>query len=152
VSVGVSWDQMKGSFSVATSINQTSTYNDGGTSYSADFTGNNNYVLDWDTKSFGAQLQVGKDLGIAFPFAAVGFQRNSGTISSSMNGTGVLNISGSPTSPQNVNLNVTSSAPPVYFEPKFVLGLDFGVGLHWAIVGESNGTDIAGSTSFRVQF
>ncbi|HTC19254.1 MAG TPA: hypothetical protein VK859_00295, partial [bacterium] len=103
---------------------------------------------NWDTKSFGAQLQVGKDLGIVFPFAAVGFQRNSGSISSVMDGNGTVTV----TTPTPVNLNVTSSAPPVYFEPKFVLGLDFGVGLHWAIVGESNGTDIAGSTSFRLQF
>jgi hypothetical protein len=148
VTVGVSWDQMKGSFSVATSINQTSTYNDQGTNYNVNFAGNNNYALNWDTKSFGAQLQVGKDLGIVFPFAAVGFQRNSGSISSVMNGNGTVTV----TTPTPVNLNVTSSAPPVYFEPKFVLGLDFGAGLHWAIVGESNGTDIAGSTSFRVQF
>jgi hypothetical protein len=140
---------MKGSFSLATSINQTSTYNDGGAN-SIDFTGNNNYTLNWDTKSFGAQLQVGKDLGIVFPFAAVGFQRNSGTISSSMNGTGNVSVNSGPNTP--VNLLVTSNSPPVYFEPKFVLGLDFGAGLHWAIVGESNGTDIAGSTSFRVQF
>ncbi len=152
VTVGVSWDQMKGSFSLATSIDQTSTYNDGGPTYSANFTGNNNYALNWDTKSFGAQIQIGKDLGLVSPFGAVGFQRNSGNISSSMIGTGVLNLSGSATSPQNVNLNVNSSAPAVVFEPKFVLGLDFGVGLHWAVVGESNGTDIAGSTSFRVQF
>ena len=149
VTVGVSWDQMKGSFSLATSINQTSTYNDGG-SNTVDFKGNNNYTLNWDTKSFGAQLQVGKDLGMVFPFAAVGFQRNSGTISSSMNGIGNLSVNGNPNTP--FNPSVTSNAPPVYFEPKFVLGLDFGSGLHWALVAESNGTDIAGSTSFRVQF
>jgi hypothetical protein len=156
VTVGVSWDTMSGSFSLATSINQTGSYFDSGTSttYSnITFSGNNNYTLNWDTKSFGAQLQVGKDLGAIFPFAAVGFQRNSGTISSSMVGTGTLTIPppGSNTVTP-VNLNVTSNAIPVAFEPKFALGFDMGGGLHWAVVGESNGIDIAGSTSFRVQF
>jgi hypothetical protein len=150
VTVGVSWDQMSGSFNLATAINQTSTYNDGGTPYTVNFTGNNNYTLNWDTKSFGAQVQVGKDLGMVFPFAAVGFQRNSGNISSVMNGTGNFSLNGGSSTP--INPMATSSSPPVFFEPKFVLGLDFGSGLHWALVGESNGTDIAGSTSFRIQF
>lgn len=153
VTVGVSWDQMKGNLSVATAINQSGTYNDGSTSYpNTTFTGNNNYDLNWDTKSFGAQVQVGKDLGVIYPFAAVGFQRNSGNISSTMTGSGNVIVPGSTNTATPVNLNVTSNSPPVYFEPKYVLGLDFGAGLHWAIVGESNGTDIAGSTSLRVQF
>jgi len=153
VTVGVSLDSMQGNFSLGTAINQTSTYNDGGTSYpNINFTGTNNYTLDWNTKSFGAQVQVGKDLKVLYPFAAIGFQRNSGSITSTMTGNGTLNIPGSATSPSNVNVSATSTDPPVYFEPKYVLGLDFGQGLHWAVVGESNGTDIAGSTSFRVQF
>lgn len=98
VTIGVSWDQMKGSFSLATAINQTSTYNDGGTQYpNTTFTGNNNYLLNWDTKSFGAQIQVGKDLGMLYPFAAVGFQRNSGDITSTMVGVGNVNASGTST-------------------------------------------------------
>ncbi len=153
VTVGVSWDQMKGSLSLATAINQSGTYNDGGTLYpNTSFTGNNNYNLNWETKSFGAQIQVGKDLGVVYPFAAVGFQRSSGNISSTMTGSGNVNVPGGTNTPTPVNLNVASSAPPIFFEPKFVLGFDFGAGLHWAIVGESNGTDIAGSTSLRVQF
>ncbi len=153
VTVGVSWDTMKGSFSLSTAIDQISTYNDPGPPPSANavsFTGTNNYTLNWDTQSFGAQVQVGKDLNILYPFVAVGFQRNSGTISSIMNGTGTYSINGGASQP--INLLATSNAPPVYFEPKYVAGLDFGQGLHWAIVGESNGTDIAGETSFRIQF
>ncbi len=154
VTVGVSLDSMQGSFNLKTAINQTSTYNDGGTQYpNISFMGTNNYNLDWNTKSFGAQVQVGKDLGVLYPFAAVGFQRNSGNISSIMNGSGNLTIPppGANT-PTPVNVTAISNSPSVYFEPKFVLGLDFGAGIHWAVVGESNGTDIAGSTSFRVQF
>jgi hypothetical protein len=150
VSVGVSWDQMRGSFSLATGINQSGTYTDGGVGYALDLNGNSNYTLNWDTKSFGAQLQVGKDLGILFPFGAIGFQRNSGNISSVTAGTGSFTLNGGTSTPFTPLAN--SNTPPVFFEPKFVLGLDFGVGLHWAVVGESNGTDIAGSTSFRVQF
>ncbi len=152
VTVGVSWDTMKGSFSLSTAINQISNYYDPNTStsYPVSMTGTNNYTLNWDTQSFGAQIQVGKDLNIAYPFAAVGFQRNSGTISSIMNGTGNLSMNGGPEEP--INLLATNNAPPVYFEPKYVLGLDFGMGLHWAIVGESNGTDVAGETSLRIQF
>ena len=151
LTVGISFDSMRGSFSLTTGINQTSTYNDPGLgSYpNTTFTGSNLYTLNWDTKSFGAQLQIGKNLGAAFPFAAVGFQRNSGTVTSLMSGSGQLNVTGTPT---NLSVNAVSTTQPVSFEPKFVVGIDFGGGLHWAVVGESNGTDIAGSTSFRVSF
>lgn len=154
VTVGLSWDTMRGGFSVVTNVNQTSQYQDPNTSlnYTANLTGTNTYNLNWDTRSFGAKVEVGKDLGVIYPFAAVGFQRNSGDVSSTMTGKGVLNLSGSLTSPYNVNLNATTSSIPVIFEPKFVAGFDLGQGLHWAVVGESNGTDIAGSTSFRAQF
>jgi hypothetical protein len=150
VTVGVSYDTMKGSFTLGTGINQISQYNDGGTSYPVTMTGNNNYTLAWETKSFGAQIQVGKELGPLFPFAAVGFQRNSGDISSTMAGSGTLSMNGQPS--QSINLLAVSNSPPVYFEPKYVLGFDLGAGVRWGVVAESNGTDIAGSTSFRVQF
>lgn len=153
IAVGVSFDSMQGSLSVFTPINQTDTYNDGGTSYpNTVFSGNNSYAVNWNTKSFGAQVQIGKNLGMIFPFAAVGFQRNSGSITSVMTGSGTVTIPGGSGSPTPVDLTVTSVSQPTLFEPKFVAGFDFGMGLHWAIVGESNGTDIAGSTSFRVQF
>ncbi len=156
VTVGVSLDSMQGNFALGTAINQTSSYTDPGTSTTYNnitFTGTNNYTLNWNTKSFGAQVQVGKDLKVVYPFAAIGFQRNSGSITSSMTGSGTLTIpSPGSNTPTPVSVSATNVAAPVYFEPKFVLGLDFGQGLHWAVVGESNGTDIAGSTSFRVQF
>ncbi len=152
VTVGVSWDDMQGSFSLVTNINQSSTYVDPNTStsHSISVSGTNHYTLNWDTKSFGAKLEVGKDLGVAFPFAAIGFQRNSGNVSSVFAGNGSFTVDGGGSTP--INLLALNNASPVYFEPKFVVGLDFGAGLHWAVVGESNGTDIAGSTSFRVQF
>jgi hypothetical protein len=149
VTVGVSFDDMSGGLSIGTPINQSSTYQDSGP-HTATVTGSNTYALNWETKSFGAQLQAGKDLGVVYPFAAIGFQRNSGNITSSMTGNGTLTIDADPSTP--INVVGTSSSAPVLFEPKFVAGLDFGMGLHWAIVGESNGTDIAASTSFRVQF
>ncbi len=151
VTVGVSFDDMAGNLSIGTPINQSGNYVDSNTSmnYNVNFTGNNTYALHWETKSFGAQVQVGKDLGVAYPFAAIGFQRNSGTITSTMTGTGTLTVS--PGSPTPINVSAANSAQPNLFEPKYVVGLDFGMGLHWAIVGESNGTDLAFSTSFRVQ-
>lgn len=154
VTVGVSLDSMHGSFNLATAINQTSQYTDpnNGLPYSVTVNGQNNYTLAWDTKSFGAQVEFGKDLNVVYPFAAVGFQRNSGSITSTMAGNGTYTLTGVGGGSGNINLLSASNAPPVYFEPKFVVGLDFGAGLHWAVVGESNGTDIAGSTSFRVQF
>lgn len=155
VAVGISFDEMSGALSIGTPINQTGSYYDANTSTTYNnivFSGNNNYTLNWSTKSFGAQIQAGKDLGVVFPFAAIGFQRNSGSITSTMTGSGNITIPSSLNSPTPVNVSATNSQTPTLFEPKFVVGLDFGMGLHWAIVGESNGTDISGSTSFRVQF
>lgn len=151
VTAGISFDEMSGSLSIGTPINQTGNYYDpnNSTTYTnISFSGNNNYALNWSTKSFGAQIQVGKDLGMINPFAAIGFQRNSGSITSTMTGNGTITI----TTPTLIRVAAANSANPTVFEPKYVLGLDFGMGLHWAIVAESNGTDIAGSTSFRVQF
>jgi hypothetical protein len=51
-----------------------------------------------------------------------------------------------------VPLNFSSSQPPVVIEPKYVLGIDIGTGMHWTLVGESNGSDIAASMGLRVQF
>lgn len=150
VTVGVSFDDMAGNLSISTNINQSGTYNDNGTPYSATLSGTSTYALHWETKSFGAQIQVGKDLGILYPFGAIGFQRNSGSITSTMTGNGTIVVNGG--SPTAINIAAVDSQSPVLFEPRYVLGLDFGMGLHWALVGESNGTDISGSTSFRVQF
>jgi hypothetical protein len=153
VTASISFDEMSGSLSIGTPINQTGNYTDGATTYNGiTFSGNNTYALNWSTKSFGAQIQVGKDLGMINPFAAIGFQRNSGSITSTMTGSGNVTIPSSLNSPTPVSVSAVNSANPTVFEPKYVLGLDFGMGLHWAIVAESNGTDIAGSTSFRLQF
>jgi hypothetical protein len=93
---------------------------------------------------------VGKNLGILYPFAGIGFQRNSGTITSTISGlTATLDASDTNPVPSAV-----SSSAPVVLEPKYVLGFNLGagLGLQWAVMGESNGTDIAGNTSFGLQF
>jgi len=145
VTVGVSWDTIQGQFSVSTNVDQTSTYQ----SQAVAMSGNSVYSLHWDVKSFGSKLMVGKSLGMIYPFGAVGFQRNSGIVSSSINSNGNVTVGGS-SAPFDITVN--SEAAPAIFEPKYILGFDIGQGLHWAVVGESNGTDIAGSTSFRIQF
>jgi hypothetical protein len=152
VTVGVSFDDMAGNLSLSTNINQSGNYYDSNTAstYSATLSGTSTYALHWETKSFGAQIQVGKDLGVLYPFGAIGFQRNSGSITSTMTGNGTIVVNGGSSTP--INISAVDSQTPVLFEPKYVLGLDFGAGVHWALVGESNGTDISGSTSFRVQF
>ncbi len=156
VTMGISWDQMNGNVGLASNINQNSIYTDSGQQYNVNVSGKTAYDLNWNSKSFGAKIEVGKDLGVVYPFAAIGFQRNSGVISTTLTGNGnytlTTNPGGVPSGSGSLNLLAVSAAPPTLLEPKFVVGLDFGVGLHWAIVGESNGTDIAGSTSFRVQF
>ena len=146
MSVGMSFDSFSGELSVATNVNQTSTYQ----GQTANLVGTTSYALNWNVKSFGAKLEVGKDLGILYPFGAIGFQRNSGGITSSLTGNGTVTMSDSSTAPINFVASTTSA--PNVFEPKFVLGIDIGQGLHWAVVGESNGVDIAGNTSFRIQF
>jgi hypothetical protein len=157
VTVGASFDTMKGNITLTTGVNQSSTYYDPNTAttYNDTITGNSSYALDWNLNSFGAHLMFGKDLGMIYPFAGIGFQRNSGSINSTVSGTmtgTVTQTNGTPVGSQNVSVQVTSAGAPFLFEPKYIVGFDLGEGFHWAVVGESNGTDIAGSTSFRVQF
>jgi hypothetical protein len=98
----------------------------------------------------GAKIMVGKNLGIFYPFGGIGIQRNSGTITSSISGlTTSFDASDTATVP-----TATSTGAPIVLEPKFILGFNFGasLGLQWAVVGESNGNDVAGSTSFGLQF
>jgi hypothetical protein len=153
VTLSTSYDTMTGNFSVSTpNINQSGTYTDNGTQYSSNLTGNSNYALNWNTKSVGAKVMVGKSLGIFYPFAGIGFQRNSGSITSTMTGNFSESLNGGASNPFSVN--AISQGSPVVLEPKYVLGftLGGGLGIAWSVVGESNGTDIAGSTSFALLF
>jgi hypothetical protein len=157
VTVGASWDTMNGSFSLSTNVNQSSTFVSSGTTYNDTLAGSTNFTQSWNVNSFGAKIMVGKDLGVIYPFAAIGFQRNSGSVSANITGTVTETVTDSggvnqPGSPSTISVTSQSAGTPVIFEPKYVLGFDLGEGFHWAVVGESNGTDIAGSTSFRVQF
>jgi hypothetical protein len=152
VSVGMSYDNFSGNLSVSTNVNQSSSYTYSGTSYSATLAGTTAYALNWNVRSFGAKVEVGKDLGILYPFGAIGFQRNSGGITSSLTGNGTVTMSDAPGDTAPVNFTASTTSAPQVFEPKFLLGIDIGQGLHWSVIGESNGVDIAASTSFRVQF
>jgi len=152
----VSWDTMNGKFSINTTVNQTATFSDSGTPYDDSLTGNTTFTESWNLKSFGAKLMAGKDLGMIYPFCAVGFQRNSGDVSSNISGTVTEHLTSGGVeqagSPSTITLTTLAQSSPVVFEPKFMLGFDMGEGFHWGVVAESNGVDIAGSTSFRVQF
>ena len=152
VSVGMSWDTFSGNLGISTKVNQSSTYSNSGTDYNATLAGTTSYALNWNVRSFGAKIEVGKDLGILYPFGAIGFQRSSGGITSSLTGNGTVTMSDDPGDTASVNFAASTTSAPEVLEPKFVLGIDIGQGLHWAVVGESNGVDIAGSTSFRAQF
>jgi len=159
VTVGASWDTMNGTFALATNVNQNAVYTDPGTGlqYNDNLTGTNTFTQSWDVKSFGAKLMVGKDLGIIYPFAAVGFQRNSGDVSANITGSVTETVTGplptnTPQGSSTVSLAVGNHNAPIIFEPKYVLGFDVGEGFHWQVVGESNGTDIAGTTNFSIQF
>jgi hypothetical protein len=155
VTLGMSYDTMSGTVSIATNVNQSSTYYDAndGSTYNVTVTGLTTYALNWNTKSLGGKLVIGKGLGILYPFAAIGFQRNEGSVTSSMTGALTETLTGGfadgVSSSTIVGIN---SGAPVVLEPKYVLGIDVGMGIHWGLVGESNGTDIAGSTSLRCQF
>jgi hypothetical protein len=148
VTAGISWDQMQGSLGISTGVNQSTTFE----SQSALVSGNTNYALNWNVHSFGAKLIVGKDLLIIYPYAGIGFQRNSGTVSSSITGQLTTNVGGS-FGTANDN-GVTSSGTPVVLEPKFLAGFDFGSGegIHCNLAGESNGSDLAASIGFKVTF
>jgi hypothetical protein len=145
ISVGVSWDTLNGGFTVGTDVGQNALYQGSDTSLS----GNSNYALNWNIKSFGSRLMLGKNLGRLYPFCAVGFERHSGTITSTTIATVATTVDGTPGTSV---ITVTSAGAPVVFEPKFVLGFDMGEGFHWGVTGESNGTDLAACTAFRAQF
>jgi hypothetical protein len=145
LTVGVSWDEMQGSLGLDTGVNQSTTYE----TFPAQVSGNTHYALNWDVHSFGAKLLFGKDLMVIYPFVGVGFQRNSGSVVSHITGQLITTVNGEP---GGVNPNVVSNGTPVIFEPKYLAGLDFGEGFHWSLVGESNGSDLAVSTSLRAQF
>jgi hypothetical protein len=149
LTVGVSWDELSGSLGISTNVNQNSTYSDSGTNYSAQVSGTTGYSLNWNVHSFGAKLLLGKNLMVIYPFVGVGFQRNSGTVVSSINGQLTTTVN---SVVDTINPAVVTNGNPVVFEPKYVAGIDFGEGLHWALVGESNGSDLAISTSLRCQF
>jgi hypothetical protein len=157
VTVGMSFDSLNGNVSIATNVNQSSSYYDANdlSTYNVVLTGTTTYALDWNTRSVGAKISVGKGLGILYPFAAIGFQRNEGSVTSTLTGNYSETLSGGANngSANSVITGKTVGAP-VVLEPKYVLGFDIGggLGLHWSVVGESNGTDIAGSTAIRGQF
>jgi hypothetical protein len=159
VTLSTSFDSQSGSFSVNTAnISETGiTYvdpNNGDTYNNASLTGTSNYTLNWNTQTVGAKVTVGKSLGILYPFAGIGFQRNSGTVTSTVGGTFTANLNNVSQPPVTFNSAQNSAGSPVVLEPAFTLGLKLGGGLgfEWLLLGESNGTDIAGSTSFGLQF
>ncbi len=149
IAVGASWDTLYGSTTIATSVLQSSVYYDPGAN-NASITGNTNYDFDWNVKSFGARLMVGENCGEFFPYVSVGFQRNSGWIRSSVIGHVTATVNSTTGSP--ISLDIQNAGQPVVLEPKFVLGFMIGDGFSWNVVGESNGSDIAGSTGFGIQF
>jgi hypothetical protein len=149
VTLSTSFDTMTGNITVNTGdISQSGiSYTDpgSGTTYTnATLSGSSNYTLNWTTRSVGAMLIVGKNLVVVSPFAGIGFQRNSGTITSSLSGSFTADLGGSEPATDFTPSAVASGAP-VVLEPKCVLGLNFGTGLgwQWSAVGETNGSDIA---------
>jgi hypothetical protein len=158
VTLSTSYNSMSGSFSINTAnFNETGiTYvdPDGDTYNNASLTGTSNYTLNWNTQTVAAKVTVGKSLGILYPFAGIGLQRNSGTITSTFGGSFTANLNGGAETPTQFNSNQVSAGSPVVLEPTYALGLKFGAGLgfEWLFLGESNGTDIAGTTSLGLQF
>ncbi len=156
VTLSTSFDSMSGTFNVSTAnINQSGTYTDNGTQYNSTLSGNSNYALNWNTRSMGAKISIGKSLGVFYPYASIGFQRNSGAITSTITGNFTETLSnGGTTSSSTFNTTDVAAGAPVVLEPKYVLGLDLGggPGLQIAVVGESNGTDLAGALTLSAGF
>jgi hypothetical protein len=155
ISLGLSWDTQAGNFSKTSGVNQASTYTDptSGLVYDVSVVGNSLYSMKWDVRSLGVKMVLGKDLGAAYPFIAVGFQTNTGTVSSNLSGPVTATLSGPPGGGTSTpDITSSSSTIPVDTEPKFAIGIDTGRGFHWTLVGESNGTDVAVDMSFRAQF
>jgi len=57
----------------------------------------------------GAKLMIGKGLGILYPFAGIGFQRNEGSITSSMTGALTETLTGG-SFPGSANSTIIGSA------------------------------------------
>jgi hypothetical protein len=143
LTMGVHWNTLNGNIILGASTSQISTYE----SYPTTVTGTATYNESWNINDFGPEVQLGYNLaGILYPYIGVGFERYSGNVTANLTGNvNVTNSSGSVPIP----LGLVNSQPPTVIEPKYTIGLD--IGGFWTTVFESNGTIIAGDTSFRIQ-
>jgi len=155
LSLGLSWANQNGNFSLASEADQNSTYKDptDGLTYNAMVAGRTFYSMNWDVKSFGIKMVLGKNLGFVYPFIALGLQAHSGTISSKLSGSVTETLSGPPGGgTSNPDITASSSGSPIYSEPEYAIGIDSGGSFHWTLVGQSNGTDVAISMGFHTQY
>jgi len=155
VTVSATWDRMEGDIYVANDVSQRAEYWDDGTLtwYTGTIEGQTVYHTDWNVRSFGMKVVVGKGFGMAYPFAGVGFQRNAGTVRSSLSVRVHESLTdGVTTAEQDMALEYASGLRPKVVEPKILLGIDLGSVFYWNFLGETNAKDYAVSTGFRIQF
>jgi hypothetical protein len=155
VTVSATWDMLQGDVYASNDVDQQAQYWDDGTMswYTGTITGRTVYHTAWDVRSFGVKVVAGKGFGVAYPFAGVGFQRNAGTVRSSLSVRVHETLTdGVTTAEQDMALDYADDVRPKVVEPKILLGLDLGSVFYWTLLGETNAKDYAVSTGFRIQF
>lgn len=151
LTMGIHWNTLNGSIALGGSANETDPDYQG---YTAVVNGTATYTESWNINDFGPEVQLGYNLaGILYPYIGVGFERYSGRVTSTMSGTVNAQLTNNTipaeTASTNIPLSLANGQPPTVIEPKYTVGLD--IGSFWTTVFETNGTIIAGDTSFRIQ-
>ena len=153
LTMGIHWNTLNGSIALGSSANQTSDYTDSGVTYVTNVAGTATYTENWNINDFGPEIQLGYSLaGILYPYVSVGFERYSGNVTATLTGNVTVaanTIPATTTGTATIPLGLVNSQPPTVIEPKYTVGLD--IGSFWTTVFETNGTVIAGDTSFRLQ-
>jgi hypothetical protein len=151
VSVQATWDFMKGDVSFATDVDQATPYTSGGTTYNGTIQGTTLYQEIWNVRSFGLKVMVGKSVGIFHPYAALGFQRHAGEVTSKLWLDLTGTIEGVGGSAERLSAVLTRSAEPPITQPKYMVGFELGSGFYWSNLFETNGHDYAVATGFRAK-
>ncbi len=156
LTMGVHWNTLNGNISLGASANQTSTYTDSGSTYDVNVAGNAIYDESWKINDFGPELTMGYNLlGILYPYAGIGFERYSGSVSANLQGSVTVTASTRPPDPPgssqaNVPMNYVNTQAPATTEVHYLVGVD--ILSFWSVVGEANGPAESLNTSFRMQF
>jgi hypothetical protein len=156
LTMGVHWNTLNGEIALGASANQSGDYTDPNShvTFATTVTGNAIYDESWSVNDFGPELTLGYNvLGILYPYAGIGFERYSGSVSATLRGSATVTADTIPsTGPMSANipLNYINAQEPTTFEPHYLVGVS--LLSFWNFVGEANGPSESLNTSFQLAF